>query len=270
MAHDSPCMWGSRIAVPLGWGGATVDDVRTLVDAVHQRIDVQFPRDDFFLNVLGIGRLAGRLPKHVAHLGGRHGRVVILGGSKIRQPHMDALEDIRVNGESDLLKALAKLTGEIGQQAVRDCVDALAPEVRGGTWCWRGGHADNYEALMQEHRAWAHLGATPRDLSHDLADTLKSITDLEEKHDGADPASWRWGDGTPCADVFAADEAKRKHVDLKAKAAALQQLCSGASSGGATRDRSRSRGLQRAAESAASGCLAGPADRVPASETASV
>ena len=40
--------------------------------------------------------------------------------------------------------------------------------------------------------------------------------------------------------AVAADEAKRKHVDLKAKAAALQQLCSGASSGGATRDRSRS------------------------------
>jgi hypothetical protein len=30
-------------------------------------------------------------------------------------------------------------------------VDTLSAEVRGGTWCWRGGHADNYEALMQEH-----------------------------------------------------------------------------------------------------------------------
>ena len=71
---------------------------------------------------------------------------------------------------------------------------------------------------MQEHRAWAHLGATPRDLSHDL---------LEQKHGGADPTRWRWGEGTPFADVFAADEAKRKHESLKAKVAALQQVSSG-------------------------------------------
>ena len=92
--------------------------------------------------------------------------------------------------------------------------------------------------------AWAHLGATPRDVSHDRADTLKytlkCIANLEEKHGGADPVSWRWGDGTPCADVFAADEAKRKHEGLKAKAAALQQLSGAASGSGAARERSRS------------------------------
>ena len=240
MATNQPCVWGSRLAVPLDWGGATVDDVRALVDAVHQRMDVDFPMDDFFLNVLGIGRLAGRLPKHIAHLGGRHGRVLILGSYKIRQPHVDALKDIERNGESDILKALAKSAGEIGQQPVRDCVDALSTEVRGGTWCWRGGHADNYEALMQEHRAWAHLGATPRDLSHDLAEALRSIELLEQKHGGADPAQWRWGEGAACADVFAADEAKREHESLKAKVAALQQVSSGASGSGATRERSRS------------------------------
>ena len=94
---------------------------------------------------------------------------------------------------------------------------------------------------MQEHRAWAFLGATPRDLSHDLADALKSLAALEQKHGGADPAKWRWGEGTHFADVFAADEAKRKHEDLSAKAAALRQMCDRvAPAGSAARDRSRS------------------------------
>ena len=96
MAHGSPCMWGSRLAVPICGGG--VDDVRALVDAMHKRLGVLFPMDDFFLNVLGAGWLAGRLPRK-----GRHGRVVILGSYKIRQPHIDALEDIKANGESDSL-----------------------------------------------------------------------------------------------------------------------------------------------------------------------
>ena len=47
----------------------------------------------------------------------------------------------------------------------------------------------------------------------------------------------RWGEGTPCKDVFEADDAKRKHEDLRAKAAALQRLCDAS---GAGRDRSRS------------------------------
>ena len=248
MAHGSPCMWGSRLAVPICGGG--VDDVRALVDAMHKRLGVLFPMDDFFLNVLGAGWLAGRLPRHLFHLGGRgrHARVVILGSYKIRQPHIDALEDLKANGESNSLKYLASLTREIDQQKVRDCVDVLAPEVRGGTWCWRGGSEDNYEALMQEHRAWAHLGATPRDLNDDLADARRALTNLEEKHGGADPKKWRWGEGTPCTDVFAADEAKRKHEDLIERVAALQRICDGAAgsaagSGAASsgnRERSRS------------------------------
>ena len=240
MATKQPCVWGSRLAVPLEWGGATIDDLRALVDAIHERLDVEFPMDDLFLNVLGAGRLVGRLPKHLGHLGGRHGRVLILGSYKIRQPHMDALQDIERNGDSDILKALAKMTAEIGQQTVRDCTDVLSAEVRGGTWCWRGGHADNYEALMQEHRAWAHLGATPRDLSHDLADALKSIDLLEQTHGGGDPTRWRWGEGTPCADVFAADEAKRKHESLQAKVVALRQMCNEDTRNGTIRARSRS------------------------------
>ena len=89
-----------------------------------------------------------------------------------------------------------------------------------------------------------HLGATPRDVNQDRADTLiyslKRIAHLEAEHGGADPASWRWGEGTPCADVFAADEAKREYEGLKAKVAALQQLSDAASGSGATRERSRS------------------------------
>ena len=238
-------MWGARLAVPLagsGWA-ATIDDVRALVLAAHMRLNVDHPRDDYFLNLLGTGLLTGRLPKRLGHL---KGRVVILGSYKIRQPHVEALEDIEKNGEG-VLKALAAAACEIEQRGVRDCVDVLVPEVRGGPWCWRGCGStgqEDLDALVQEHRAWVHLGASPRDANQDSADTLtytlKCIAELEEKHGGADPASWRWGDGTPCADVFAADDAKRKHESLKAKAAALQQVPDGADGSGATRERSRS------------------------------
>lgn len=238
----SHCMWGSRLAVPLGLvEGATVDHVRTLVDEVHRRIDVEFPPDEYFLNVLGTGRLADRLPKPLSHLGGRQGRVLILGSYKIRQPHFDALQDIQRSDGNEFIKALAKMTRPLGQQAVRDCVDALVPEVRGGAWYWRGGTTNRYEALMQEHRAWEHLGAAPRDLSHYLRDALRSLATLEQKHGGADPAKWRWGEGESCADVFAADEAKREHENLSTRVAAFRQLCDNPPrDGNAARDRSRS------------------------------
>ena len=54
---------------------------------------------------------------------------------------------------------------------------------------------------------------------------------FEEKHGGADPTSWRWGE---------ADEAKRDYEGLKAKAAAPQQLSDAAFGSGATREHSRS------------------------------
>ena len=65
------------MAVPLAGAGwtASIDDVRSLVLAIHMRINVDHPRDDYFLNLLGTGLLAGRLPKRLAHL---KGRVVIL------------------------------------------------------------------------------------------------------------------------------------------------------------------------------------------------
>ena len=233
------------MAVPLAGAGwtASIDDVRSLVLAIHMRINVDHPRDDYFLNLLGTGLLAGRRLKRLAHL---KGRVVILGSYKIRQPHVEKREDIEKNGEG-VLKALAAAAGEIEQRGVRNCVDVLVPEVRGGPWCWRGCGAtcpEDQDALAQEHRAWVHLGATPRDVNQDRADTLtyslKRSAHLEAKHGGADPASWRWGEGTPCADVFAADEAKREYEGLKAKVAALQQLSDAASGSGATRERSRS------------------------------
>ena len=45
--------------------------------------------------------------------------------------HLGVLEDIEKNGEG-VLKRLAAAAGEIEQRAVRDCVDVLAPEMRGG------------------------------------------------------------------------------------------------------------------------------------------
>ena len=245
MSRIPPPMWDDRLAVPLagtGWT-ASIDDVRSLVDAVHTRIDAVHPQDDYFLNLLATGVLAGRRPKHLAHL---KKPVVILGSYNMRRQHVvEALEDIEKNGEG-VLKALAAAAGVIEQRGVRNCVDVLVPEVRGGPWCWGdAARPEDQDALAQEHRAWVHLGATPRDINQEdhtatLTDSLKRIAHLEAKHGGADPASWRWGEGTPCADVFAADDAKREHEGLKAKVSALQQLSNAASGSGATRERSRS------------------------------
>ena len=239
MSTIQPCMWGARLAVPLagtGWT-ASIDDVRSLVLAVHMRINVDHPRDDYFLNLLGTGLLAGRLPKRLAHL---KGRVVILGSYKIRQPHVEALEDIEKNGEG-VLKALAAAAGEIEQRGVRNCVDVLVPEVRGGPWCWRGCGAtcpEDQDALAQEHKAWVHLGATPRDVNQDRADTLiYSLKRIAHSKRSMAAPTLRAGAG---ADVFAADEAKREYEGLNAKVAALQQLSDAASGSGATRERSRS------------------------------
>ena len=242
-------MWGDRLAVPLAgtdWT-ASIDDVRSLVDAVHQRLDVDHPLDDYFLNLLGTGVLTGRRPRYLAHL---KGPVIILGSYKMRQPHYDALEDIEKNGEG-VLKALAAAAGYLENHGVRNCVDVLVPEVRGGPWCRSdAARPEDQDALAQEHRAWVHLGASSRlpnqeDHAAALTDSLKRIAHLEAKHGGADPASWRWGEDTPCADVFAADDAKREHEGLKAKVSALQQLSNAASGSGAARERSRSPRLSR-------------------------
>ena len=258
MSTIPPCMWGSRLAVPLGGvegGISSIDDVRSLVVAVHTQLEVEYPRDDYFLNLLGTGRLTGRLPMGLAHLKGVV--VVILGAYKIRQPHVDALEVVRRSG-GGVLSTLAAATREIGSLRVRDCVDVLVSEVRGGPWCWTtdGSTCLNEEELDQEHRAWVHLGAAPRDVRLEhmlkmLEHMLKRIVDIEEKHGGADPAKWRWGTGTPCVDVFAADDAKRAYEDLKAKYEYIKTKAGSCHSAvasddppprGASRDRSRSAG----------------------------
>ena len=60
-----------RFAVPLtapngGWR-ASMDDVRAMVQHVHKELKVQFPADDYFMNLLGVGKLAGKVPKAWSH-----------------------------------------------------------------------------------------------------------------------------------------------------------------------------------------------------------
>ena len=139
---------------------------------------------------------------------------------------------------------LAKSAIEISpQHTFKKCVDVLAPEVRGGPFCWSATGCEDHSALAQEHRAWVHIGASPHDVDQEkhaaaLTDSLKQIADLEAEHGSADPATWRWGPGTACVNAFAAYKAKYKYWDLKAKVSALQQLSEAAS--GSARDRSRS------------------------------
>eukprot|EP00973_Karenia_brevis_P031198 4304913-Karenia_brevis.AAC.1 len=128
------CTWGARLAVPLegeGWT-STMDDVRALVDALHQRLNVDHPMADFFLNFLGTARLAGRVPIEMKHM---RGKIVVLGAYKIRQQHIAALHHIAMNS-AGVLKRLAQATCELGKARLCDTRDALTPEVRGGPWCW--------------------------------------------------------------------------------------------------------------------------------------
>ena len=253
-----PCMWGMRFAVPLtapngGWR-ASMDDVRAMVQHVHKKLKVQFPADDYFMNLLGAGKLVGKVPKAWVEKG-LAGPVVILGCAKIREPHIDAL---RYGPQTDnaLVGKLCHSTIEIGNRSVKDCTDVLDEEVRGGTFYWfsrefGGTQREHYETIIQEHRAWAHLGATRCDASLDITTSEQELREMAEKHGDVDPAKWKWGAGTNCADVFEADEAKRKYEDLSDKVAVFTafrdeistQSIQSASSSGAkeeTRERSRS------------------------------
>lgn len=157
MQQQKPCRW---LAVPLEWAGATVNDVRALVEAVHQRMGVQFPKDDLFLHALATGRLVGRLPKDLDHLCGRHGRVVFLGSYEIHQSYVDALDYIIEHDNtkrSSIIQALAKMTREIDLMIIRDCVDILQPEVSHSD----DDDADSQTLMRKEHSAWVQLGATP-------------------------------------------------------------------------------------------------------------
>jgi len=193
-----PCSFGMRLAVPLA--DVSVDDVRALVDDVHAYVGAEAPQDDFFLNLLGTAFRRGR-------------KVVVLGAYKIRSVHADALQNARPG-----LQQLAMSVEELPPRAgLKQCVDLTTEEVRGGVWHWsdRSENVSQWEAMAQENRTWEHLGAAPRDISDDLARLASAVQELENTHGGADPVAWRWGPGTGLADVFEADDATRKHRDLK-------------------------------------------------------
>ena len=239
MAWTAPCKWGDRMAIPLegeGWT-ASMDDARALVDAVHQRLQVTHPMDDYFLNLLGTARLAGRVAADLSHM---RGRVVVLGAYKIRQPHVAALHHVASSGNGTLAR-LAQGTCELGKARLCDTRDALTPEVRGGPWCWGSEGAGHWEALAQEHRAWEHFGATPRNLCEETAEARQTLAAMEARHGGCDPTAWKWGPGTPCVDVHAADEAMGKYRSLRAKVAAYAPLCER----GEASERHRSRSPRR-------------------------
>ncbi len=216
------CMWGCRLAVPLsgtGWD-ATMDEVRALVDAVHERMGVCSPLDEHFLNLLGTGKLSSRVPRYLVHLRGV--RLVVLGAYKIRSPHVDALAYLAANGPA-ATKRLAVATTELDGRAINAAVDVLPDDIRGGPWYWRGGATTCPAARLQEHCAWAHLGAARRSLNDDLREAECASLRLQEKHGGADPLEWRWGEGHACASVFEADDAKREHVDLLMEVRVLRE-----------------------------------------------
>jgi len=204
-----------------------MDDARELVDDIHHLMDVQVPGDDYYMHLLGTGLLAGRLSKEWRSPG-LDGPVVIAGAYKIRQPHLEALTHASTESASPIVRRLARLTVEIEcSRRVKECTDALEASVRGGAWNWLG--TPDVEAMRQEHQAWISLGGSPRALEHNLCRRIAKATlaksELEEKHGSSDPAQWRWGDGTACADAFAADAAKREHEALMENIATLQKLC---------------------------------------------
>ena len=115
---------------------------------------------------------------------------------------------------------------ELQKRRVRDATCVLSTDVRGGSWYWSGAQSavSQYEADVQEQLAWEHIGATPRDFGASITAAKESLTELEEKHGGPDPKIWKWGVGTPCADVSAADDALRRHRDIAEKIAAYERL----------------------------------------------
>ena len=249
------------MAVPMegaGWQ-ASVDDVRALVDAVHEELHEGGlePLDDYFLNLLGTARLGTRAPQSLKHLTGREAQeraspsraLVILAAYKIRQPHIDALAAVAASGAEPICR-LAQEAAELGKAALCGCRSVLSAEVRGGAWCWTG-DVSCHEAVAQEEMAWMHLGATPR-WEEKVLRCEEALAQLVEKHGGDDPKQWRWGTEV-CSDVFQADEAARKFSWLQARAEALRRICGARERESAlrasrqdSRDRSRSRGRTRA------------------------
>ena len=221
--------WGCRLAVPLkgdGWT-ATIDDVRALVANLHRRIDVGEPPDAYVIHLLGTGTLQGRLPRCMSHLRGT--QVVVLAAYKLRQAHSDALLDTH-RGESGIQSTLARFAVELEpNHKMKDFVGVLPSEIRGGQFCWSEEGCEDCTMLAQEFRAWVYIGAKPHDIEDQkhtaaLEETMKQIAELETLHGSSDPMKWLWGSGTPCADVFEADDAKCKYERLQLKVSALEKL----------------------------------------------
>jgi hypothetical protein len=271
-----PCTYGARLAVPLtgvSTGGstwtATIDDVRSFVDALHEVIlgGVDDPSHDYFLNLLGTAQLSAKKPPmYLSHLGGC--TLVILGAYKFRNAFAEALRGLMMPGGSDVLRAIALGARELDAKcSLCNCVDVLCPEIRGGLWWARRGQGDenatSFEKLTQEQRAWNHLGATPRDLKHAcevrLEKAEKRIANLEQTHGGADPLRWLWGVGEAFPSVFEADEGKREHESLKWQLRYLQEFRDSLGSSESNLSKSRAGEEEDAASAAGPAGPAGPA-----------
>ncbi len=157
-------------------------------------------------------------------------------------PHDDALRHLAAHGLPNVRKLASHVQELAPKQALKDCVDLTTESVRGGAWFWSEGREEMnvWQAIAQEHRAWQHIGATPRSCGDELARVTKSLQELEAKHGGSDPNAWQWGPGKSFAVVFEADAAARQHRALKAQLAALQDASSGARARSRPRSRSRS------------------------------
>ena len=148
----------------------------------------------------------------------------MLSAYKIRQPHMDALSEIR-KGQGPLAEAAALATELEGTRAltpIRVVSNASCSE------------SNCYEMLVQDNAAWERLGAAPKNLRDAAAQIRQELDDMEAQYGGPEPTKWPFGPDAPLKDVSEADEALRHHHDLKLQEAAFQ------GESAASRERSRS------------------------------
>ena len=123
------------------------------------------------------------------------GPVVIFGCYKIRQAHTDAFLQVHRESDNPIVKRLAAFATEIYDHVVEDCVGVLDAEVRGGSWFARTFLVTMH--WLKSTEPGLNLGATPRDVSQDIATLEAALRELEATHGGPDPKQWRWGDGLP-------------------------------------------------------------------------
>ena len=80
-----------------------MDDVRAMVQHVHKELKVQFPADDYFMNLLGVGKLAGKVPKALVEKG--------LAGRRTLMPCVMVLRPIMQSSGSFATQPLKLATG---------------------------------------------------------------------------------------------------------------------------------------------------------------